>query len=96
MAKRIELPASHWIDNVEPGKLEGLEDSLKEQVLDVLEELPHDLLEVVELRLWGQMSFRKIGKMLGYKSHSSAYNKYQKAMDILREELDFEDFEGNL
>lgn len=68
----------------------------KEQLLDALDELPAHQRDVVEMRLWGQMSFRAIADYLGYKSHSSVYNKYNDAIETLRERLNFEDFARGL
>jgi DNA-directed RNA polymerase specialized sigma24 family protein len=54
-----------------------------EKFRELVDELPADLREVVELIVWGQMSTRDIGRQLGC-DHTTVSKRYARALGVLR------------
>lgn len=91
LVKRIEIPSSHFIDNIEVDPVEGLPPLVKDILDEMVDNLPDEYRKVVEMRIWMRLSFRAIAKKLNYKSHSGVYEKYQQALEMLRKEINIED-----
>ena len=57
-----------------------------EELLESLQTLPGDQREVIVARLWGELSFREIGEIVGV-SESTAHRRYQEALLCLKEKV---------
>jgi RNA polymerase sigma-70 factor (ECF subfamily) len=57
-----------------------------ESVSAALESLPGAEREIVVAHVWGGLTFREIGRVVGM-SHGAAHRRYQKALSAIREKL---------
>jgi RNA polymerase sigma-70 factor (ECF subfamily) len=58
----------------------------RESAKAALESLPREQREVVVAHLWGKLTFREVGRLVGI-SDSTAHRRYEAALSALRESL---------
>jgi len=78
--EREAAAADLWFEPTTDGALDA------QTAADALAALPETKREIVTAHLWGGLSFREIGEMLGI-SPSTTHRRYQEAIVRLREKL---------
>ncbi len=80
-AKRLSARASPWFES----RSDDLIDAKTAE--EVLQTLPAEQREVVLLRIWGQLSLRQIGQIVG-SPLTTVHSRYKAALAAIRERME--------
>ena len=80
-AVELEFVQSEWFERQQTNPMDA--DAAQKALAGLAEELR----EVVVLRIWGQMTLKEMGTVLG-QPVSSVFHKYQTAMEALRKKME--------
>lgn len=62
----------------------------RQELIEAVKRIDHDLREVLIARIWGQLGFEEIGKTCGI-STASAFRRYEAALVALRSQLSLDE-----